>query len=119
LIKNIENLKMPCAYQQTQSQNSCCPSKTPNQQAQNCQSCIVSPPRRLCDRIREATPQPIVKRCVKRNPTPPGDIIERIVVKRQPQIIIENIIEQPRKPPPRVIERIELEPCPPPIVRTR
>jgi hypothetical protein len=80
-------------------------------------SCVVSPPRRHVDRLREPTPPPIVRRCVKRNPTPPGDIIERVLVKKQPQTIIERITEQPRKPPPRVVERIEIEPCPPPIFR--
>ena len=79
--------------------------------------CTVSPPRRNVERFRDPTPPPIVQRVVKRNPTPPGDIIERVVVKRQPQTIIERITEQPRKPPPRVIERVESEPAPPPIVR--
>jgi hypothetical protein len=79
-------------------------------------ACIVSPPRKTVDRIREITPAPIVKRCIKRNPTPPGDIIERVIVKRQPQTIIERITEQPRKPCPRVIERVEFEPAPPPLV---
>ena len=82
-----------------------------------CNDCRVSPPRKSCDRIREPTPAPIVKRCVKRNPTPPGDIIERVIVKRQPQTIIEQITEQPRKPAPRVVERCEQEPAPAPIVR--
>ena len=79
--------------------------------------CKVSPPRRTVDRLRDPTPEPIVKRCVKRNPTPPGDIIERIIVKRAPQQIIERVTEQPRKPAPRVVERIEHEPAPAPIVR--
>ena len=79
--------------------------------------CKVSPPRKTCDRVRDPTPEPIVKRCVKRNPTPPGDVIERIIVKRQPQQIIERVTEQPRKPPPKVVERVENEPPPPPIVR--
>ena len=81
--------------------------------------CLVSPPRRMCDRIREPTPPPVIKRCVKRNPTPPGDIIERVLVKRVPQTIIERITEQPRKPPPRLIERFEIEPSLPPIIRNR
>ena len=79
--------------------------------------CKVSPPRRTVDRLRDPTPEPVVKRCVKRNPTPPGDIIERILVKRAPQTIIERVTEQPRKPAPRVVERIEHEPAPAPIVR--
>ena len=79
--------------------------------------CKVSPPRKTCDRIRDPTPEPVVKRCVKRLPTPPGDVIERIIVKRQPQQIIERVTEQPRKPPPKVVERVENEPPPPPIVR--
>ena len=79
--------------------------------------CAVSPPRKSCDRIREPTPAPIVKRCVKRNPTPAGDIIERIIVKRQPQTIIEQITEQPRKPAPRVVERVEFEPAGAPMVQ--
>ena len=79
--------------------------------------CKVSPPRKTCDRIRDPTPEPIVKRCVKRLPTPPGDVIERIIVKRQPQQIIERVTEQPRKPAPRVVERIEHEPAPAPIIR--
>ena len=79
--------------------------------------CNVSPPRRTVDRLRDPTLEPVVKRCVKRLPTPPGDIIERIIVKRQPQQIIERVTEQPRKPAPRVVERVENEPPPPPIVR--
>ena len=79
--------------------------------------CKVSPPRKTVDRLRDPTPEPVVKRCVKRLPTPPGDIIERIIIKRQPQQIIERVTEQPRKPPPKVVERVENEPPPPPIVR--
>jgi hypothetical protein len=79
--------------------------------------CKVSPPRRNVERIRDPTPPPVVKREVKRLPTPPGDVIERVVVKRQPQTIIERVTEQPRKPPPKFIERCENEPAPPPIVR--
>ena len=79
--------------------------------------CKVSPPRRNVERVRDPTPPPVVKREVKRLPTPPGDTIERVVVKRQPQQIIERVTEQPRKPPPRVVERVENEPCPPPIIR--
>ena len=89
---------------------SCCPQPS-------CNDCKVSPPRKTCNRIREPTPEPIVKRCVKRNPTPPGDIIERIIIKRQPQTIIERVTEQPRKPAPKVIERSETEPAPAPIIR--
>jgi hypothetical protein len=74
--------------------------------------CKVSPPRRNVERIRDPTPLPVVKRCVKRNPTRPGDVIERIRVTRQPQKIIERVTEQPRKPPPRVIERCKSEPAP-------
>ena len=79
--------------------------------------CKVSPPRKTCDRIRDPTPEPVVKRCVKRLPTPPGDLVERILVKRVPQEIIERVTEQPRKPPPRVVERVEVEGPPPPMVR--
>ncbi len=79
--------------------------------------CKVSPPKRNVERIRDPTPAPEVKRCVKRLPTPPGDTIERIRVVRQPQQIIEKVTEQPRKPPPKTIERTENEPAPPPIVR--
>ncbi len=79
--------------------------------------CKVSPPRRNVERVRDPTPEPIIKREVKRNPTPPGDVIERVVVKRQPQQIIERVTEQPRKPAPKVIERVENEPCQPPIIR--
>jgi hypothetical protein len=83
----------------------------------NGNDCKVSPPKRNIERVRDPTPEPIIKRCVKRNPTPPGDTIERIRVTRQPQQIIERIIEQPRKPPPKIIERVENEPAPPPIIR--
>jgi hypothetical protein len=86
-----------------------------NQQPQN--DCKVSPPRKNVERLRDPTPPPIVKREVKRLPTPPGDTIERIRVKRQPQQIIERVTEQPRKPPPKVIERCENEPAPPPIIK--
>ena len=79
--------------------------------------CNVSPPRRTVDRVRDPTPEPVIKRCVKRNPTPPGDVIERVRVTRQPQTIIERVTEQPRKPPPKVIERVENEPCQPPIIK--
>ena len=54
---------------------------------------------------------------VKRAPTPPPDVIEKVHIRRVPQTVIENILEQPRKPPPRVIERVEVEP-PPPTVQT-
>ncbi len=79
--------------------------------------CKVSPPKRNTERVRDPTPEPVIKREVKRNPTPPGDIIERVVVKRQPQQIIERVVEQPRKPPPKVVERVENEPAPAPIIR--
>ncbi len=79
--------------------------------------CKVSPPRKSVDRVRDPTPEPIIKREVKRLPTPPGDVIERVVVRRQPQQIIERVTEQPRKPPPKIVERIENEPAPPPIIR--
>ena len=79
--------------------------------------CKVSPPRRNVERVRDPTPPPIVKREVKRNPTPPGDTIERVRVTRQPQQIIERVTEQPRKPPPKIIERVENEPCQPLIIR--
>ena len=86
-----------------------------NQQPQN--DCKVSPPKRNVEKIRDPTPPPVVKREVKRLPTPPGDTIERVRVKRQPQQIIERVTEQPRKPPPKVIERCENEPAPPPIIK--
>ena len=79
--------------------------------------CKVSPPRRNVERLRDPTPAPVVRQERKRLPTPPGDVIERVLVKRQPQQIIERVTEQPRKPPPKVIERCENEPAPPPIVR--
>ncbi len=79
--------------------------------------CKVSPPKRFIERFRDPTPEPIIKRCVKRLPTPEGDIIERIRITRRPLVIIERVIEQPRKPPPKIIERIEHEPPPPPIIR--
>jgi hypothetical protein len=79
--------------------------------------CKVSPPRKILDQIREPTPEPVIKRCVKRLPTPQGDIIERIRITRRPMVVIERIIEQPRKPPPKIIERCEMEPAPPPIIR--
>jgi hypothetical protein len=41
-------------------------------------NCVVSPPKRVVDRIRDPTPPPIVKRVVRRNPTPEPDIIERV-----------------------------------------
>jgi hypothetical protein len=40
--------------------------------------CTVSPPRKHVEVIRDPTPAPVVRREVKRNPTPPGDIIERV-----------------------------------------
>jgi hypothetical protein len=79
--------------------------------------CKISPPRRKVEKLRDPTPEALVKRCVRRLPTPPGDIIEVIRVRRQPQQIIERVVEQPRKPPPRIIERIETEPAPPPIIK--
>ena len=68
--------------------------------AQSCpgDECKVSPPRRNVERVRDPTPEPIVKREVKRLPTPPGDILERVTVRRAPQQIIERVTEQPRKP---------------------
>merc|ERR1712127_911549 len=78
-------------------------------------ACTVSPPRKTIDRVREPTPTPIVKRVVKRAPTPAGDVVERITVKRVPQTIVENITEQPRKPAPRVIEKTEIEAAPRPV----
>ena len=42
------------------------------------QDCKISPPRRTVEKIRDPTPEPIVKREVRRNPTPPPDIIERV-----------------------------------------
>jgi hypothetical protein len=78
--------------------------------------CNVSPPKKQIEKIRDPTPPPVVKREVKRNPTPQGDTLERIRVIRQPQTIIERVTEQPRKPPPKIIERIENEPCPPPVI---
>lgn len=80
--------------------------------------CKVSPPRKNVERVRDPTPEPIIKRCVKRLPTPPGDTLERVLVKRQPQQIIEKVTEQPRKPPPKTVERVENEPAPPPIIRS-
>ena len=82
-----------------------------------CPDCKVSPPRRNVERIRDPTPCPVVRQERKRNPTPPGDIIERVRVVRQPQTIIERITEQPRKPAPRVIERVENEGCAPTVYR--
>ena len=79
--------------------------------------CKVSPPRRNVERLRDPTPAPIVKREVRRLPTPCGDTIERVRVTRQPQTIIERVTEQPRKPAPKIIERVEAEPCQPPIIR--
>ncbi len=79
--------------------------------------CKVSPPRRNVERVRDPTPEPIIKREVRRNPTPPGDTIERVTVRRQPQTIIERVTEQPRKPAPKIIERVENEPCQAPIIR--
>jgi hypothetical protein len=40
--------------------------------------CAVSPSRKHVEVIRDPTPAPVVRREVKRNPTPPGDIIERV-----------------------------------------
>ncbi len=79
--------------------------------------CTVSPPRRQVERFRDPTPEPIIRQERRRNPTPPGDVLERVIVKRQPQEIIERITEQPRKPAPQVLERIELEGPPPPLVK--
>jgi hypothetical protein len=92
------------------------PSPTPNSSCLN-NECRVSPPKRLIERFRDPTPEPLIKRCVKRLPTPQGDIIERIRITRRPIVIIERIIEQPRKPPPRIIDRVENEPAPPPVIR--
>ena len=94
-----------------------CPPPAPAPPACPGNDCKVSPPRRTVDKVRDPTPPPIVKREVKRLPTPPGDTIERVRVTRQPQTIIERVTEQPRKPPPKVIERCESEPAQPPIVR--
>jgi hypothetical protein len=82
----------------------------------NC-DCTVSPPRRQVERFRDPTPEPIIRQERRRNPTPPGDVVERIIVKRQPQEIIERVTEQPRKPAPQVLERVELEGPPPPLVK--
>ena len=40
--------------------------------------CTVSPPRKSVEVIRDPTPAPVVKRVVRRNRTPPSDIIERV-----------------------------------------
>jgi hypothetical protein len=40
--------------------------------------CKVSPPRRTVERLRDPTPEPIIKQERKRNPTPQGDTIERV-----------------------------------------
>ena len=93
------------------------PCQQNNQQNQRDDSCKVSPPKRQVERLRDPTPPPIIKREVKRNPTPQGDTIERVRVTRQPQTIIERVIEQPRKPAPKIIERTEAEPCQPPIIK--
>ena len=79
--------------------------------------CKVSPPKRQVEKLRDPTPPPIIKREVKRNPTPCGDTIERVRVTRQPQTIIERVTEQPRKPAPKIIERTEAEPCQPPVIK--
>ena len=69
--------------------------------------CTVSPPHKSVETIRDPTPPPVVKRVVRRNPTPAPDVIEKVHIKRVPQTIVENVLEQPTKPPPRVVERVE------------
>jgi hypothetical protein len=77
--------------------------------------CTVSPPHKSVETIRDPTPPPVVRRVVRRNPTPAPDLIEKVHIKRVPQTIVENILEQPTKPPPRVVERVEVEPPPPTV----
>ena len=38
----------------------------------------VSPPKKYCQKVREPTPEPVVKRIFVRAPTPQPDIIERV-----------------------------------------
>jgi hypothetical protein len=41
----------------------------------------ISPPKKICQRIREPTPDPVIKRIFLRAPTPQPDVIERVLKK--------------------------------------
>ena len=79
--------------------------------------CKVSPPKKRTEILRDKTPEPIIKKCVTRLPTPEPDVIEKVIVRRQPQVILECVYEQPNKPPPIIKYRCEYEPAPEIIVK--